>query len=104
MVPMRNAVKADEGERAIKTAVLGLIDDSVVDHVTVTSDDDATGEPSFFVTVYLRDGRNRPSAAKSIDMIKAMRDALFELGDDRFPHLSFSAPDDEPSEDTRPAE
>jgi len=101
---MRNAVKADEAERAIKTAVLGLIDDSVVDHVTVTSDDDATGEPSFFVTVYLRDGRNRPSAAKSIDMIKAMRDALFELGDDRFPHLSFSAPDDEPSEDTRPAE
>jgi len=101
---MRNAVKADEAERAIKTAVLGLIDDSLVDHVTVTSDDDATGEPSFFVTVYLRDGRNRPSAAKSIDMIKAMRDALFELGDDRFPHLSFSAPDDEPSEDTRPAE
>jgi hypothetical protein len=104
MIPMRNAVRADEAERAIKTAVLSLIDNSGVDRVTATPDDDATGEPSFFVTVYLRDGRNRPSAAKSIDMIKAMRDALFELGDDRFPHLSFSAPDDEPSEDTRPAE
>ncbi len=103
---MRSAVKANEAERAIKTAVLGLIDNSVIDHVTVTSDDDASGEPSFFVTVYvyLRNGRNRPSAAKSIDIIKAMRDALFELGDDRFPHLTFSAPDDEPSEDTRPAE
>ena len=101
---MRNAVKADQAERAIKTAVLGLIDNSVIDHVTVTSDDDASAEPSFFVTVYLRNGRHRPSAAKSIDIIKSMRDALFELGDDRFPHLSFSAPDDEPSEDTRPTE
>jgi hypothetical protein len=101
---MRNAVKADEAERAIKTALFGLIDSSVIDHVTVTSDNDAGAEPSFFVTVYLRNGSDRPSAAKSIDIIKAMRDALFELGDDRFPHLSFSAPDDEPSEDTRPRE
>ncbi len=104
MNSMPNAVKAEETERAIKGTVLGLIDNSGVDRITLTSDDDATGEPSFFVTVYLRDGRYRPSAAKSIDIIKAMRDALFELGDDRFPHLSFSAPDDEPSEDTRPAE
>jgi len=101
---MRNAVKADETERAIKSVILGLIDDSAVDHITLTSDDDASCDPSFFVNVYLRDGRNRPSAAKSIDIIKAMRDALFALGDDRFPHLSFSAPDDEPSDDTRPPE
>ena len=101
---MRNAVKAVEAEQAIKTAALGLIDPSTVDHITVTSDEDAFDEPVYFVTVFLRDRRDHPSAAKSIDMIKAMREALFKLGDDRFPHLSFLAPGDEPSEDTRPAE
>ncbi len=101
---MRNALKAEETEQAIKSTVLGLIDNSIIDRVTLSSDDDATDEPSFYVTVYLRNGGDRPSVAKSIDIVKAMRDALFELGEDRFPHLSFSAPDDEPSEDTRPAE
>jgi hypothetical protein len=101
---MQNAVKAEDAERTIKTAIFGLIDKSVVDHVSVASGEDAMDEPSFFVTIYLRDGRDRPSAAKSIDMIKAMRDSLVDIGDERFPHLSFSAPDDQPSEDTRPAE
>jgi hypothetical protein len=101
---MRNAVTVDDAERAIKTAILGLISESAVDHISVSAGDDSAGEPLLFVTIYLRDGRDRPSAAKSIDLIKAMRDALSDLGDDRFPHLSFSAPGDEPSEDTRPAE
>ena len=101
---MRNAVKSDESERAIKSAILSLIDESAVDHVAVTSDDDDLSEPSFFVTVYLKENRNRPTAERSIDMIKAMRDALKDVGDARFPHLSFSAPDDAPSEDTRRAE
>jgi len=101
---MRNAINADEAEQAIKTAVFGLMNESAVDHVSVSLGDDAAGEPSLFVTVYLRDGHHRLSAAESIDLVRAMRNALFELGDERFPHLSFSAPDDEPSEDTRPAE
>jgi hypothetical protein len=101
---MRNTVGADEAEQAIRAAALGLIDNSVVDHIVVTSDEDSTNEPTFFVNVYLRDRHNRPSAAQSIEMIKAMRDALSALADDRFPHLSFSAPNDEASEDTRPAE
>ena len=101
---MQNAVKTEDAERAIKTTLRGLIDESVVVHVSVTPGDDATGEPSLFVTVHLRAGRDRPSAAKSIDMIKAMRNELFDIGDERFPHLSFSAPDDELSEDTRRSE
>jgi hypothetical protein len=104
MLLMRNTGRGNEAEQAIKAAALGLIDNSVVDHIAVTSDEDSTGEPTFFVNVYLRDRRDRPSAAKSIEIIKAMRDALLELGDDRFPHLSFSAPNDEAAEDTRPAE
>lgn len=99
---MREPVK--DAEQAIKAAALGLIDPSRVDHITVTSDEDAFDEPSYFVTIFLRDLRDQPSSAKSIEIVRAMRHALFKLGDDRFPHLSFLAPGDEPSEDTRPAE
>jgi len=102
--PMQNAIKTEDAERAIKTTLRDLIDESVVDRLSVMPSDDATGEPSLFVTVYLRASRDRPAAAKSIDMIKAMRNALFDIGDERFPHLSFSAPDDELSEDTRRSE
>ncbi len=99
---MQNTVKSDEAERAITTVIYDRVGRAVVDSVSVTSSDDAIGEPSFFVTVYLKNGRDRPKAEKTIEMIKAMRDALFDLDDDRFPHLSFRAPEDEESEDTRP--
>jgi len=101
---MPKVIEAEETDRAIKSAVLSLIDQSAVDHISVTAGEDSAGEAALFVTVYLRDGRARPTAGKSIDMIQAMGDALLDLGDDRFPHLSFSAPGDEPSEDTRPTE
>jgi hypothetical protein len=104
MLSMRNAVNAAEAEQAIKTAIFGLMNESAVDHISVSPGDDTADEPSLFVTVYLRGDRPQPSAAESIDLVRTMRDALFDLGDDRFPHLSFSAPGDEPSEDIRPAE
>ena len=103
-VAMRETVKDVDAEQAIKDAALGLIDASTIDHITVTSDDAAFDEPSYFVTIFLRDLHDQPSSARSIEMVGAMRDALFKLGDDRFPHLSFLGPGDEASEDTRPAE
>lgn len=99
---MRQAVEPDDADRAIKSAIYERIDRSVVADVSMASRDDATGEPSLFVTVSLKSGRDRPDAGKAIDMVKAMRDALFDLGDERFPYLSFRAPGDEEAEDTRP--
>ena len=101
---MPEVVDGEETERAIKSVVLGWIDRSAVDRISITPGEDNAGESSLYVNVYLRDDRSWPTAAKSIDLIIAMRDALRDLGDDRFPHLSFSAPGDEPSEDTRPTE
>jgi len=101
---MRNAVKADDSERAIKAAVYKLIDKSVIEDVTVTASDDQSGEPSLFVTVYLRDGRDRPHAKIAIELVTAMRHALYDVDDERFPYLSFSAPDDEEAEDMWPVD
>jgi len=87
-----------ETERAIKATIERCMEKSAVDKVSVYSAEDHTGEPALFVTVRLKAGRRRPSGAKSIDLLKALRDELQDVGDDRFPYLTFSAPGDELAE------
>jgi len=85
-------------ERAIKAAIDRFMEKSAVDTVSVHSAEDHTGEPALFVTVRLKAGHRRPSGAKSIDLLKALRDALQDVDDDRFPYVTFSAPGDELAE------
>jgi hypothetical protein len=98
---MREIRRDEEAERAITSAVLHLIEKSAVDEVRVSSAEDQEGEQALFVAVRLKSKQARPSGAVSIDLLKAMRDALQAIDDDRFPYLSFIAPGDEPAEDTR---
>jgi hypothetical protein len=55
------------------------------------------------VTIYLKAAQERMSGSRLLDTIAAAATALREIDDDRFPYVTFLAPEDEPAEDTRPA-
>ncbi len=95
---METSDRNRETERTIRATIDRLIEKTAVVKVSVHSAEDHTGEPALFVTVRLKAGRRRPSGAKSIDLLKALRDALQDAGDDRFPYLTFSVPGDELAE------
>jgi hypothetical protein len=90
-------------ERVITTVVNDLLGKTNVESVRVYSADDHTGEPALYVLIDLTHKDARPSGVESIGLVKAMRDALQDIDDDRFPYVSFSAPGDEQAEDTRSA-
>lgn len=90
-----------DAERALKSVVARALKVAAVDNVQVMWAEDHMGEPALFVVIRLKAGHKRPSGAQSIDLVKAMQGALLKIGDERFPYLSFSAPEDEPAEDTR---
>jgi len=100
---MSNTAQDEAAERAISSVINHLIGKSEVDSVRVYSADDHTGEPALHVLIDWTNKNARPSGAESIRVVKAMLDALQDIGDDRFPYVNFSAPGDEQAEDTRSA-
>ncbi len=98
---MLNAVRADEAENAVRSALYRLLDADVIDRVSVAANKDPSDEPALFVLVHLKQRRDRPTADKRIEIIGAMIDSLLDLDDARFPFLYFAAPDDTMAEETR---
>jgi hypothetical protein len=98
---MANRSDDASAERALKSVASQALEASAIDDIRITRAEDHTGEPAWFVDIRLRSGRKRPTSSKSLDLTKAMQNALLDMGDDRFPYLSFSAPEDEQAEDTR---
>jgi hypothetical protein len=92
-----------EAETAVKSAIVGIFDDVAIDNVDVRPGENDAGEPALFVTIYLKAAQARMSGSRLLDTIAAAATALREIDDDRFPYVTFLAPEDESAEDTRPA-
>jgi hypothetical protein len=83
-----------DAEKALTEVIRKQFDTAALDKIKIHSGVDHAGEPALFVNVRLSGGKERLSPEKSVDLQIAMRDALQEINDDRFPYLTFSAPDD----------
>jgi hypothetical protein len=93
----------EDAVQAIASAARRRLGDDAIRDIRVFPEEDHTGEPAFSVLIDLSDPRFRPSGADFIELITAMRDALQDVGDARFPYVSVSATGDEQAEDTRSA-
>jgi hypothetical protein len=91
MLPKQSETAA---EKALTEVIRNQFDKSALDEIKIHSGIDHAGEPALFVNVRLRAGRKRLAPERSVDLHLAMRDALQEIDDERFPYLTFSAPDD----------
>jgi hypothetical protein len=100
---MPQARRDEQAETAVKSAVLGLFEDVAIESIDVRPGADHSGEPALFVNIYLKPTQQRMSGSRLLDAIVAATTALREIDDDRFPYVTFLAPEDEHAEDTRPA-
>jgi hypothetical protein len=97
-------VNRDENAaQAIASVARQRLGDEAIREIRVFPEEDHVGEPAISVLIDLTEQRFRPSGAHLIELVMAMRDALQDVGDTRFPYLSISAPGDEQAEDTRSA-
>jgi hypothetical protein len=87
--------KEKAAQEALRATIQRWFDAAALDQINIHSSIDHTGEPAIFVNVHLKAAKNRLAPDKSVDLQIALRDALQDLNDDRFPYLAFSAPDDD---------
>jgi hypothetical protein len=99
---MSQARGDERAETAVKSAIFGMFEDAI-DNIDVRPGENYADEPALFVTIYLKAAQERMSGSRLLDTIAAAATALREIDDDRFPYVTFLAPEDEPAEDTRPA-
>jgi len=83
---------------ALTQTIRKRFDAAAIDQIGIHSGVDHIGEPAIFVSVRLKAGKDRLPPEKSVDLQLELRDVLDEVGDDRFPYLAFSAPDDDLAE------
>jgi hypothetical protein len=93
----------ERAAEAIKSAIGKLFGNAAIENIDVRPGEDHTGGPALFVTIYLKAQQKRMSGSRLLDTIAAATTALREMGDERFPYVTFLAPEDEHAEDTRPA-
>ena len=91
---MLQVQKERDAERVVTNIIQNWLEKSVIRSVNVHSAPDYSGEPALFVSVVLKSGKNRLPPEKSVELQIALRDALQDIDDDRFPYVTFSAPDD----------
>lgn len=92
-----------EAEAVARSAIIRLFGESAIDRIEVRRSEDASGEDALSVTVFLREPRRRMPGSRLLDTIAEVATALREIGDYRFPYVTFLAPEYESAEDTRPA-
>jgi hypothetical protein len=100
---MTQSQKDQAAESAVSSAIFDLFGPEAIDRIAVFPAEDQVGEPNLAVTIFLKTGQKRMSGARLLDAISAASTALREIEDDRFPYVTFLAPEDESAEDTRPA-
>lgn len=100
---MSRSTRDEQAEAIARAAVLRLFDAEAINSVEVRPAEDSAGEPALSVTIFFREPRRRTSGSRLLDTIAEIATALREIGDFRFPYVTFLAPDYESAEDTRPA-
>jgi hypothetical protein len=68
----------------------------MVESVDVSEGVDHDGEPALFVTVHYRPSTDTVDQAAAL---KAVRDRLLAIGEERFPYMNHHYPDDLPADD-----
>jgi len=86
-------------EKALTQIIQKRFDAAALAQIKIHSGVDHAGEPAIFVNVHLKAGKQRLAPERSVDLQIAMRNALQDISDDRFPYLTFSAPDDDFAQD-----
>ncbi len=92
-----------EVQEVVNSAIIGLIGAEAIDRIEVRPAEDSAGDAALSVTIFLRAPRRRMSGSRLLDTIVEVATALREIGDDRFPYVTFLAPEYESAEDTRSA-
>jgi len=100
---MPQSRKDQQVEEVVSSAVVRLFGEEAIDRIEVRPAEDSAGEAALSVTIFLREPRRRVPGARLLDTIAEVATALRETGDDRFPYVTFLAPEYESAEDTRPA-
>ena len=98
---MSQSRKDEEAEGVAKSAVVRLFGQEAIDHIEVFPTEDRDGDDGLSVTVFLKTARETVSGTRLIDTIAAVSEALEEIGDRRFPYVTFLAPGYEHAEDDR---
>jgi hypothetical protein len=92
-----------EVQEVVSSAIIGLIGAEAIDRIEVRPAEDSAGEAALSVTIFLSAPRRRMSGSRLLDTIVEVATALREIGDYRFPYVTFLAPEYESAEDTRSA-
>lgn len=101
---MSQAVKAHDVERTIRSTVVRLFGEDVVDRVELRRPEDPMSDDTLFVTIFLKADRGDPPASRLGDTIVALSESLKDVGVKNFPFVTFVAPGYEHAqEDARPA-
>jgi hypothetical protein len=100
---MSQSQNGREVDAIVRSAVVRLFGEDAIDSVEVRRAEDEAGQPALSVTIFLTEPRRRMSGSNLLDTIAEIGSALREVGDDRFPYVTFLAPGYEHAEDTRPA-
>ena len=69
---------------------------------TVTAGPDHDGDPVLFVVAHFDLVPLPFDPAITVGVTTAVRDALYEIGEDRFPHTRYEIPDDQPILEKKP--
>jgi hypothetical protein len=88
------ANKERDAEKTIARTLEGWIGSPAIQSVGVHAALDHIGEPALFISVMLKSGKDRLPATRAVDLQIALRDALQDIDDTRFPYITFSTPDD----------
>ena len=90
-------------DEVVRSAIVRLFGEDAIDRIEVRPAEDSAGEAALSVTIFLRAARRRMPGARLLDTIAEVATALREIGDYRFPYVTFLAPEYESAEDTHPA-
>jgi|SRR5271166_6689547 len=90
-------------EDVVRSAVARLFGGDEIDRIEVRPAEDSAGDAALSVTIFLRTARRRMPGSRLLDTIAEVATALREIGDYRFPYVTFLAPEYESAEDAPPA-
>jgi len=96
---MSQSQRDQRAEAVAKSTIVRLFGEDAIDRIEVFPTEDQAGEDGLSVTVFLRRAHEEVSGARAIDAIAAISEALEDVGDARFPYVTFLAPGYEHAED-----
>ena len=74
-------------ESVIRAAITVTVPAERIGHIEITEREDSTGDEAFFIDVFLKDLSGNFGGSVYLTLINAVRLALIEIGEQRFPFI-----------------